>query len=201
MADCRLHAPATSRNRDSILDVLRGVLPDSGLVLEVASGSGEHVIHLARHLPQLTFQPSDVSREALLSIAAWTDADRLSNVLPPILLDASAAPWPIEAADVVLCINMLHIAPWTAAVGLVRDAAEILPEGAPLYLYGAFKRGRVHTSASNEGFDRALRAQDPSWGVRDLEPVTELARAAGFSGPVVTEMPANNMSVVFHRAR
>ena len=201
MTDRRLHAPATLRNRDAILGVLRGVLPAKGVVLEVASGSGEHVVHFARELPGLTFQPSDPSPEALSSVAAWVDAAGVANVLPPVLLDASEPSWPVTAADAVVCINMVHIAPWGATVGLVRGAADILPDGAPLYLYGAFKRGGAHTSPSNEAFDRSLRASDPAWGVRDLEAVGELARDAGFSGPVVTEMPANNLSVVFRRVR
>ena len=201
MTDHRLHAPATLRNRDAILGVLRGVLPASGLVLEVASGSGEHVAHFARHLPGPTFQPSDLNPEALSSIAAWADKAGVANVLPPVLLNASEPPWPVTAADAVISINMAHIAPWAATVGLVGGAAEILPAGTPLYLYGAFRQGGVHTSTSNEAFDRSLRATDPAWGVRDLEAVAGLARAAGFSGPVVTEMPANNLSVVFRRVR
>jgi SAM-dependent methyltransferase len=201
MTDHRLHAPATLRNRDAILDALRGVLPAAGLVLEVASGSGEHVVHLARNLPGLAFQPSDPSPEALLSIAAWVEAARVPNVRPPLALDASAAPWPVASADAVVCINMVHIAPWSAAEGLVRGAAEVLPDGAPLYLYGAFRRGGVHTAASNEAFDRGLRDRDPRWGVRDLEAVAGLARAAGFAGPAVTGMPANNLGVVFRRVR
>ena len=201
MTDRRLHAPAASRNRDAILGVLRGVLPASGHVLEVASGSGEHVVHFARHLPGLTFQPSDVSRAALSSIAAWAEAGGVANVRPPVSLEAAEAPWPVTAADAVICINMVHIAPWSATVGLVGGAARVLPDGGPLYLYGAFKRGGVHTSPSNEAFDRSLRANDPAWGVRDLEAVAELASAAGFSGPDVTEMPANNLSVVFRRVR
>ena len=201
MTDHRLHAPATVRNRDAILGVLRGVLPAKGVVLEVASGSGEHVVHFARHLPGPTFQPSDLNPEALSSIAAWAEAVGIANVLPPVLLNASEPPWPVTAADAVISINMAHIAPWAATVGLVGGAAEILPAGAPLYVYGAFRRGGLHISPSNEAFDRSLRASDPAWGVRDLEAVAGLARAAGFSGPVVTEMPANNLSVVFRRVR
>ena len=201
MTDNRLHAPATLRNRDAILDALRGVLPPAGLVLEVASGSGEHVVHLARNLPGLTFQPSDPSPEALLSVSAWVEAARVANVRPPLALDASEVPWPVASADAVVCINMVHIAPWSAAAGLVRGAAEILPDGAPLYLYGAFRRGGVHTAASNEAFDRGLRDRDPRWGVRDLEAVAGLARSAGFAGPVVTGMPADNLSVVLRRLR
>src|SRR3954447_22365203 len=145
MTDHRLHAPATLRNRDAILGVLRGVLPASGLVLEVASRSGEPVVHFARHLPGLTFQPSDVSRAALSSIAAWAEAGGLTNMRLPVLLDASEPSWPVTAADAVICINMVHIAPWSATVGLVCGAARVLPDGGPLYLYGSFKRGGGHT--------------------------------------------------------
>jgi hypothetical protein len=201
MIDHRLYAPATSRNRDVILDVLRGVLPTTGVALEVASGSGEHIVHFAQNLPGLTFQPSDPSPEALLSISAWVKATRVTNVRPPVILDASEAPWPITSADAIVCINMVHIAPWSATGGLVSGAAEVLPDGSPFYLYGPYKRGGVHTAASNEEFDRSLRDRDPGWGVRDLEAVAELARSAGFSEPVITDMPANNLSVVFRRVR
>ena len=199
MTDHRLHAPATLRNRDAILEVLRRVLPTTGLVLEVASGSGEHVVHFAQHLPDLTFQPSDPSPEALLSISAWVEATRVTNVRPPVILDASEAPWPIASADAVLCINMVHIAPWNATVGLMNGAAKSLPLGMPLYLYGPYRRGGVPTAASNEEFDRSLRAREPSWGLRDLEAVAMLARSTGFSEPIITAMPANNLSVVFRR--
>ena len=164
MIDHRLYAPATLRNRDVILDVLRSVLPTTSVVLEVASGSGEHIVHFAQNLPGLTFQPSDPSLEALLSISAWVKATRVTNVRPPVILDASEAPWPITSADAIVCINMVHIASWRATGGLVSGAAEILPDRSPLYLYGPYKRGGVHTAASNEEFDRSLRDRDPNWG-------------------------------------
>jgi hypothetical protein len=195
----RLYAPATQRNRVAILDVLRAVLPASGLVLEVASGSGEHIVYLAEALPQLTFQPSDPTAEARDSIAAWVVSEGVGNVRPPLALDASADRWPIAAADALICINMIHIAPWDAAIGLMRGAAAILPAGAPLYLYGPFKRDGRHTAPSNADFDDSLRARDPAWGVRDLNDVAELAAAAGFTAPDITEMPANNLSLVFRR--
>jgi hypothetical protein len=201
MTDDRLYAPATLRNRDPILEVLRGVLPPTGIVLEVASGSGEHVVHFARHLPGLTFQPSDPAPEALRSIAAWTTATGTVNVLPPILLDASAATWPIVSADAVICINMAHIAPWRATEGLVAGAAGLLPPDAPLYLYGPFRQQGVPFAPSNEEFNLSLRERDPRWGVRELDAVAALAAAAGFSRPVVTAMPANNLSVVFRLER
>jgi len=200
MTDHRQHAPAAARNRDPILAVLREVLPRAGTVLEIASGSGEHILHFAQALPGLTFQPSDPNPEARQSIAAWAAESGLANLRPPLALDAAAPPWPIAAADAVLCINMVHISPWAATEGLMRAAAAILPPGAPLYLYGPYRRAGVPTAPSNEDFDRSLRSRDPAWGLRDLETVAALAAAAGFSGPAVTEMPANNLSVVFRRA-
>lgn len=199
MTDSRLQYPATERNRDAILGVLRGVLPASGLVLEIASGSGEHVVHFARAFPGLTFQPSDPEDAALQSIAAWTQHTGTANILPPLMLDAASDSWPLASADAVLCINMIHIAPWRATEGLLRGASKLLGEGAPLYLYGPYRRAGVVTAPSNDAFDESLKARNPEWGLRDLEAVAALARNAGFSAPVVTEMPANNLSVVFRR--
>lgn len=199
MTDHRQQAPAAARNRDPILAVLRGVLPETGTVLEIASGTGEHSLHFAAALPGLVFQPSDPNPEARSSIAAWAAESGLANLRPPLALDAAAPPWPVTAADAVLCINMIHISPWAATEGLVRGAASILPPGGPLYLYGPYRRAGVATAPSNEAFDRDLRGRDPAWGLRDLEAVAALAVAAGFSGPAVTEMPANNLSVVFRR--
>lgn len=198
--DARLYAPATTRNRQSILDVLGRHLPARGLVLEVASGSGEHVVHFAQAFPALLFQPSDPDSGARASIDAWRAVLALPNVRPAIALDASAETWPIDAADAVLCINMVHIAPWTAAGGLVGGAGRILPSGGVLYLYGPYQRGGRHTAPSNEAFDASLRAQNPDWGVRDLEAVAALAKAAGFGEPVVEQMPANNLSLIFRKA-
>lgn len=199
MTDRRLEYPATMRNRDVILDVLRGVLPASGLVLEIASGSGEHVVHFARAFPDLTFQPSDPEDVALQSIAAWTQDSGAANVLPPLVLDAASDRWPIDSADAILCINMIHISPWRATEGLIRGAAKLLSAGAPLYLYGPYRRADVTTAPSNEAFDASLKSRNPEWGLRDLEAVAELALAEGFSEPLITEMPANNLSVVFRR--
>jgi hypothetical protein len=197
MTDHRQHAPATVRNRDFILDVLRGVLPMTGVILEIASGSGEHVVHFARNFPSLVFQPSDPEPEALLSIAAWVKAAQVTNVRGPIVLDASQPPWPIASADGIICINMIHISPWDATIGLIRGAAATLPPGSPLYLYGPYRRKGVATAPSNEAFDRNLRDRNPSWGLRDLEAVAAIAQSVGFSVPTVTEMPASNLSVVF----
>ena len=199
MTDARRYAPATERNRDAILAVLERHLPARGLVLELASGSGEHVVHFAAALPGLVFQPSDPDAEARASIDAWIAAAGLGNLRPAIALDAEAAIWPIESADAVLCINMIHIAPWAAACGLVEGAACILGPGGILYLYGPFKREDRHTAPSNAAFDRDLCARDAEWGVRDLEAVAALAAAAGFAAPVIETMPANNLSLIFRR--
>lgn len=200
MTDHRLQAPATLRNRDPIVDVLRGVLPASGLVLEIASGSGQHVIYFAEHFPHLTFQPSDPDAAALQSIPIWTHDAGVTNVLPPVMLDAASSDWPISAADAIICINMIHIAPWHACEGLLRGAGKLLRPGSPLYLYGPYRRADVVTAPSNEAFDAALKSRDAEWGLRDLEAVAKLAAAEGFSAPVITEMPANNLSVVFRRS-
>ncbi len=199
MNDARLHAPSAARNRDPILDVLRRCLPARGLVLEVASGSGEHTVHFAQAFSALAYQPSDPDPQARASIDAWATAAGLPNIRPAITLDATARPWPIDAADVVLCINMIHIAPWEAAVGLVSGAAAILPPGGLLYLYGPYRRNGGHTAPSNEAFDRSLRERNPAWGIRDIEAVAELAAAHGFGPPAIEQMPANNLSLIFSK--
>jgi hypothetical protein len=197
--DRRQYAPATLRNRDFILDVIRDVLPTKGVILEVASGSGEHVVHFARNLSSLVFQPSDSDPDALLSVAAWVKAAGVTNVRAPIALDASNPVWPIASADGIICINMIHISPWEATLGLIKGAAAILPPASPIYLYGPYIREGFATAESNQAFDRSLRGRNPSWGLRDLEAVAAVAQSAGFSEPVITEMPANNLSVVFRR--
>jgi hypothetical protein len=198
-SDARLHAPAAGRNREPILAVLRTHLPSRGLVLEVASGSGEHIVHVATAFPGLDFQPSDPDPQARASIDAWRTEAGLQNIRPAIALDAAAELWPISTADAVMCINMIHIAPWGAAVGLMRGAAALLRANCMLYLYGPFRRDGAHTAPSNAAFDRSLRMQDPSWGVRDLEAVTAQARSHGFAEPVVEAMPANNLSLIFRK--
>jgi SAM-dependent methyltransferase len=199
--DARQYAPAAARNRDPIWSALQPSLPEAGLVLEVASGSGEHAVHFAhRAAPGLVFQPSDPDPEARASIDAWTAATRLANIRPALALDATSETWPIAQADAVLCFNMIHIAPWEACIGLVRGAARVLSAGGPLFLYGPFKREGRHTAPSNAAFDRDfLKARNPAWGVRDLEAVAALAAGQGFGAPAIVEMPANNLSVSFRR--
>lgn len=198
--DPRRFAPAVARNRDPLLAAIRPLLPATGLVLEIASGSGEHAIHFAAAMPALTFQPSDPQPEARASIDAWVATAGLANIRPALAIDAAAPGWPVAAADAVLCINMIHISPWAATEGLVRGAAEILPAGAPLILYGPYRRNGAHTAPSNAAFDDDLRARDPAWGVRDLEAVAALAAEHGFGPASILEMPANNLTVVFGRA-
>ncbi|HWP67297.1 MAG TPA: DUF938 domain-containing protein [Candidatus Limnocylindria bacterium] len=195
--DARRYAAATERNRAPILDVLRRVLPERGLVLEVASGTGEHARAFAAALPALRWQPSDCDPEARASIAAW--CAKLPNVAPPLALDATDEPWPVERADAVVCINMIHIAPWAACEGLMRGAGRVLPPGGVLYLYGPFRLGGAHTAPSNAAFDAQLRAQHPAWGVRDLEDVVACAEAHGLRLRARVAMPANNQSVIFSR--
>ncbi len=196
-AEARRFAPATQRNREPILAVLQRVLPATGLVLEVASGSGEHAVFFAAALAAIAWQPSDPDPDNRASIAAWTVASGVANVRPPILLDVTDETWPIARADALVSINMVHIAPWTACAGLMRGAGRVLTAGAPLYLYGPFHRGGRPTAPSNESFDRGLRAQNPAWGVRDLEAVTAEAARHGLALDQIVEMPSNNFSLVF----
>ncbi|MFO1102007.1 MAG: DUF938 domain-containing protein [Methylocystis sp.] len=200
MNDKRLFAPSTARNREAILDVLRKILPTTGLALELASGAGEHVTFFAAAFPDLTFCPSDPSAEARESIAAWIAAAGAANVCAPLPLDVERFPWPVSAADAMICINMIHISPWSATVSLFEGARCALPGNAPLYLYGPYRRGGAHTAPSNAEFDASLRARNADWGVRDLEEVARVARGKGFGDPQVVEMPANNLSVIFRRS-
>ena len=200
MTDPRLFAPAVARNRDSILEVLRRFLPAKGLALEVASGSGEHAAHFAAAFRDLVFQPSDPDPKARASIDAWSASNGLKNIRPALALDAARAPWPLARADAILCINMTHISPFSATDGLFRNAGKILTSGAVLYLYGPYIRAGVATAESNLAFDAWLRRQNPQWGLRDLGAVAALARESGFSAPEVVEMPANNLSAIFHKA-
>ena len=199
MNDLRQYAPATLRNRDFILGVFSDVLPTTGVILEIASGSGEHVVQFARNFPDLVFQPSDREPDALQSVAAWVKATRVTNVRAPMLMDASQSSRPVASADEIICINMIRISPWEATLGFVRGAATILPSTAPLYLYGPFKREGFATTPSNQAFDRSLRDRNPTWGLRDLEAVAAITQSVRFLAPTITEMPANNLSVVFRQ--
>jgi SAM-dependent methyltransferase len=196
--DARLHAPAAERNKGPILEVLRRTLPQAGVVLEIASGTGQHVAYFAAALPHLVWQPSDLDARVHASIRAWSE--ELTNVHPPIALDVRQA-WPLAHADAVLCSNMIHISPWEAALALIDGAGRVLPPGGVLFLYGPYRRFGRHTAASNAAFDASLRATDAQWGVRDLEAVEERAGAAGLHLEEIVEMPANNLSVVFRKQK
>lgn len=199
MTDRRRSAPHVARNAGPIAEVLQGVLPERGLVLEVASGTGEHAVHFASALPRLLWQPSDPEPAALRSIEAWRAESGLFNLLPPVPLDARAAEWPVDAADAIVAINMVHISPWAATAGLMRGAGRLLAAGAPLYLYGAYRQAEVPFAPSNEAFDAWLTDQNPEWGVRDLGEVEVEAGRHGLALDRVVAMPANNLSVVFRR--
>ena len=194
-------APATGRNREPILAVLRDVLQLPCLVLEIASGTGQHAVYFSGALPGVTWQPSDPDAGSLASIEAWRAETGRENMLPPIMIDVTREEWGASRADAIVCINMIHISPWTACEGLMKGAARLLETGAPLFLYGPFRFDGVFTAPSNEAFDTILRSQDPAWGVRDLTDVTVLARLHGFEREAVVEMPANNHSIVFRRVR
>ncbi len=199
MSDHRRSAPHVARNAGPIAELLRDVLPARGLALELASGTGEHALHFAREFPKLLWQPSDPEPGALRSIEAWRIEAGLFNLLPAVALDARAADWPVARADAVLAINMVHISPWSATAGLMRGAGRLLAEGAPLYLYGAYRQAGVPTAPSNEAFDESLKARDPEWGLRDLDDVVAEAERNGFRLDRAVPMPANNLSVVFRK--
>ena len=194
------YAPATERNRESILAVLRDVLPPAGVVLEIAGGSGEHAAFFAARLPGVTWQPTDPDPDSLASIAAYRDEAALANLRAPRRLDVTEPDWARDlTASAIVCINMIHIAPWGACLGVLAGARALLAPGSPLYLYGPYRFEGASLAPSNADFDASLRARDPRWGVRDLDEVKRAAKAAGFTLATVVAMPANNHSVVFRR--
>ena len=221
--DRRESAPAAERNKQPILEVLARVLPAKGHVLEIASGTGQHVAHFAKGLPHLTFQPSEVDADRHASIVAWIAHEKLTNVLPPIAFDVTRLPWPLSsstsakrtligdpagfpptrerpgAPDAIVCLNMIHISPWEATQALMRGAGEILPPNGVLVTYGPYRRNGAHTAPSNEAFDASLKARDPQWGVRDMEAVAGEASKAGLALEETVPMPANNFTLVFRK--
>ena len=194
--EVKRYAPATERNRDVIAETLVNVLPAQGLVLEIASGTGEHAVHFAQLFPGITWQPSDPDPIAIASINAWRGDCAVANVRSAMLLDASAD-WPIAHADAVVCINMAHISPWAATVGLLRNAARILPQSAPLFIYGPFRQHDVPLAEGNATFDAALRQQNVEWGLRYVEDITKEARDVGLTLDQIISMPSNNLSLIF----
>jgi SAM-dependent methyltransferase len=191
-------SPAAARNREPIREVLARHLPERGLVLEIASGTGEHAVHMAAAFPSLRWQPTDADPAALSSIEAWRADAGLPNLLPALTLDVTAPSWPVSAPDAIVCINMVHISPWDASLALFAGAARELAPGAVLYLYGPYREGGV-TAPSNEAFDRSLRERDPRWGVRDVRDLRAAAEERGLSLEHTVAMPANNHSLVFVR--
>ncbi len=187
------------RNREPIAQVLREWLPASGLVLEIASGTGEHAAYFAETFSRLEWQPSDVHRDALTSIRAWRAHRPLANLREPVELDASSADWPVEQADAVLSINMVHISPWASALGLLDGASRLLAPGHPLILYGPWLTDAAPTAPSNLAFDADLKRRDPEWGLRKVKDFTVEAQARGLhlEGQVV--MPANNLMLLLRR--
>ena len=194
--EVKRYAPATERNRDVIAETLVNVLPAQGLVLEIASGTGEHAVHFAQMFPAITWQPSDPDPIAIASINAWRGDCAVANVRSAMLLDASAD-WPIAHADAVVCINMAHISPWAATVGLLRNAARILQQSAPLFIYGPFRQRDVPLAEGNAIFDTALRQQNTEWGLRYVEDITKEARDVGLTLDQIIPMPSNNLSLIF----
>jgi len=195
----RRHAEATTRNREPILEVLVRYVREGAHVLEVASGTGEHAVYFAEHLPVARWQPSDPDAGARASIDAWREASGSARVLPSLALDVTEPTWPVTRADVIVAINMIHISPWSACLGLLEGARRLLAPDGILFLYGPYRRGGAATSPSNEAFDLSLRARNPAWGVRDLESVVAEADVRGLAHAETAAMPANNLSVVFRR--
>lgn len=209
--DARQFAPATDRNREPILGILQQVLPATGLVIEIASGTGEHASFFAPQLAPRYWLPSDANTDALASIQAWRQVTPSHFLLAPIALEVSQSDWPqtVLASEprlsvdmpltAIVNINMIHISPWSATLGLMAGAGELLPPGGILYLYGPYKQNGVHIAPSNEAFDDMLKARDPNWGVRHLEDVVAAAACHGLQWQEAITMPANNLSVIFKR--
>ncbi|NJL09718.1 MAG: DUF938 domain-containing protein [Calothrix sp. SM1_7_51] len=214
-ADARQYAPATERNRESILEVLLQVLPATGTILELASGTGEHGVYFAPRLPNHKWLPSDPNPLARDSITAWKENSQIENLYPPIEIDVRLEKWSVEQdasskwsgfddlktspITAIVNINMIHISPWSSCLGLMAGTGRILPSGGILYMYGPYKLNGQHTAPSNQAFDESLRMQNPEWGVRDLDDVVNVAKAQNLQLINIYEMPANNLSVVFQR--
>ncbi len=190
---------AAARNRDPILDVLKRVLPDRGRLLEVASGTGQHAAYFAPHFPAVQWQPSDPDADMFASIEAWRTDSAADNLLAPIRVDATETAWPVGTVDAMMCLNMIHIAPWAACLGLLKGAARHLDMNGVLYLYGPYMVGGKHTAPSNEAFDQSLRSRNPEWGIRNLDDVALEARLNGLQLAETVKMPANNFSVIFRK--
>ena len=194
-----LRFPAAERNKQAILEALERILPARGLVLEIASGTGQHVAHFAAALTGLVWQPSEPDEELRASIRAYLAQARLANAREPLDLDVLESDWPVATADAIVCINMIHVAPWSATDALFAGASRALGAGGVVVLYGPFKAGRRHTAPSNAAFDAALRSQNADWGVRDVDDVSAAALGRGFALVETIPMPANNFVVAYRR--
>ena len=197
--DRRQFAPSTERNRDAILAVLQRVLPETGLMIEIGAGSGQHAAYFAPRFPGLVWQPTEPDPDGRASIAAWVEAANVPNLRPPLDLDVTGAVWPVTEADAVFSANMIHIAPWQCCLGLMAGAGRILNESGQLVLYGPFIRDGEPTAPSNVDFDASLKSRDPAWGVRDLGDVTQAALDNGLTLEETVDMPANNLMAIFRR--
>ncbi len=198
-ADGRLVSPSAERNKGPIAEILMRVLPAQGDVLEVSSGTGQHVLHFARAMPHLRWQPTDRDADCLRSITSWLAQTPMPNVNAPLALDVHDAIWPVHDVAAVVCINMIHIAPASATEALLRGAGDVIARGGILFLYGPFRRNGRHTSASNKAFDELLKAENPEWGVRNVEDVAHLAATVGLELEQTHDMPANNLAVIFRK--
>jgi hypothetical protein len=201
MVMAKSFAPAAERNRQPILDVLRRVLPPNGVVLEVASGTGQHAMFFSEHLPALRWQPTDASLESLASIGAWVQETACENLLAPLELDVRWPQWPVTTANALVCINMIHVSPWETTEALFRGASALLAGGSPLITYGPYRLHGEHTAPSNAAFDQSLRSRNAQWGVRDIDDLRELGGRTGFALEERVGMPANNMTLVWKRSR
>lgn len=197
--EAQRHAPATLRNRDAIVSVLQDILPEQGMILEIASGTGEHAVYFGQKFPGLTVQPSDPDPENCRSIDAWTKREAMTNILPPLALDAQSAEWDVGAPAIILCINMIHISPWEATIGLFEKAQQLLEPGAPLYLYGPYFRKDVPPAQGNLDFERSLKSRNLQWGIRDVADMDALAAKNAFKRDDLIEMPANNISLIYRK--
>lgn len=200
MTSPNLFSQAADRNKHAIVDVLQDVLPSSGTVLEIASGSGQHIVHFAQAMTQLDWQPSDPQPVNRQSIRSHSDDAELSNVAAPLDIDVTQMPWPIVEVEAIVCINMLHIAPWQAAIALFQGAAEVLARNSALVTYGPYRRGGQFTSGGDESFDASLRSQNVDWGIRNVEDLTALASEHQFTLTNTIAMPANNFTLLFSRS-
>jgi SAM-dependent methyltransferase len=192
--------PSPERNKGPILEILKEILPASGLVLEVGAGSGQHTAHFAAHFSHLEWQATEPDADLRTSIAAWIDYAGIANARDPLDLDCRQSDWPVDQAAAVISSNMIHISPWASCLGLISGAGRILGEGGVLYFYGPFSEGGVHTSPGNADFDASLKSRDPELGIRDVDDVTALARSHGLEFERRVTMPSNNLSLIYRKS-